>query len=165
MIFPSITAHTGCEGTAYNTLQSAIVGISSGADFVEVDVRATIDGTAVLSHNDALLASDDETVQISKTPYSELSRKLPSLQRLGPLFDEVLTRGAKINLDLKDDECLEPVVELVGSRGAHDRAVITGCDSVRAAKIKRLDPSLSVFLNTSIPVAAGLPVQHNARAG
>ena len=52
MWFPTITAHTGCDGSVPNTIASAIAGFALGADIVEVDVRTTADGVLVLAHDD-----------------------------------------------------------------------------------------------------------------
>ena len=59
---PLITAHSGCMGTPQNSLASVEKGIACGADFIEVDLNFTEDGTPVLSHDkpkggEALIAS------------------------------------------------------------------------------------------------------------
>lgn len=44
---PLITAHSGCMGTAPNSLQSVAAGLRAGAEVIEVDVRMTRDGVAL----------------------------------------------------------------------------------------------------------------------
>lgn len=46
-----ITAHSGCEGTPRDSLESVELGIALGADYVEVDVRRAPNGELVISHD------------------------------------------------------------------------------------------------------------------
>ena len=43
----TITAHTGCEGTPDNSLDSIRAGVAAGADIVEIDLHFLPDGTPV----------------------------------------------------------------------------------------------------------------------
>ena len=52
----TITAHTGCEGTADNSLEAIEKGYLSGADIVEFDVHFDSKGEPVLAHD---YAADD----------------------------------------------------------------------------------------------------------
>ncbi|OQP06094.1 hypothetical protein B1691_17245, partial [Geobacillus sp. 47C-IIb] len=52
---PLITAHTGCMNTPPNSIESILEGIKAGADIIEVDVRATKDGVAVLLHDEKIV--------------------------------------------------------------------------------------------------------------
>ena len=47
----TITAHSGCEGTEQDSIESVRTGIILGADIVEIDVRKTEEGLLVISHN------------------------------------------------------------------------------------------------------------------
>ncbi|MGJ4849949.1 hypothetical protein ACH6CV_06820 [Bacillota bacterium Meth-B3] len=51
MIRPTITAHSGCEGTASGSMAAIVTGIELGADIVEVDVRRVPGLGFVLSHD------------------------------------------------------------------------------------------------------------------
>jgi len=48
---PRICAHAGCEGLPMDGLDAIEAGIQAGADFVELDLRFTRDGLAVLGHD------------------------------------------------------------------------------------------------------------------
>lgn len=50
----TITAHTGCEDTIDNSIESIIKACSSGADIFEVDVQFDKNGIPVLSHDDII---------------------------------------------------------------------------------------------------------------
>ncbi len=53
-MLPYITAHSGCENTPENSMESVRTGIALGADFVEVDVRLDPKGTPRLMKEDVL---------------------------------------------------------------------------------------------------------------
>ena len=103
--FPTITAHTGCEGTAENTITSAVVGLDLGADIVEVDVRATADLHLVLAHHDLvpLPSGGSVSVRLSTLADLEPARRAGVLITADELLDEVLPGGRMVNLDIKDD--------------------------------------------------------------
>ena len=127
--FPMIGAHTGCLNTPYNTVESFMEGIASGADVAEVDVRATKDGTAILFHDDSPLFRE-------KT-YEELN--VPEIRaRLGPIYetrdvvrlerilDIAVKNRIRLNLDIKCEEAIEPTIRLVRQYDLVDRVYITG---------------------------------------
>ena len=68
-----ITAHSGFNNTPQNTLESVIVGMESGADFVEVDVRSTKDGIVVLFHDSFMMTREYGAVKINDITLSELN--------------------------------------------------------------------------------------------
>lgn len=158
MTFPTITAHTGCEHTPDNTHESSLAGIELGADCVEVDVRSTVDGVLVLSHDDAVQAGGGRWISISESKASDLASGYSRVERLAPVFNEVIKRGKCINLDLKDDASTEPVAALVARSKSFDQVVITGCEIKRAAHMAAKDRRMQVFLNTVVPPMASLPI-------
>ena len=48
----TVTAHTGCEDTADNSLEAISAGIAAGADIVEFDLRFDSEGKGILSHDE-----------------------------------------------------------------------------------------------------------------
>ncbi len=50
---PTITAHSGCEGTADGSMAAILRGVGLGADLVEVDVRRVAGQGLMLSHDAA----------------------------------------------------------------------------------------------------------------
>jgi len=109
-----ITAHTGCDDTLPNTLESVISGIESGADFVEVDVRSTLDGIAVLFHDVHIVSRDSGAVRINDLTYSELNKLMinndesnsyiTEIIKLEEVISIVKNSGGYLNIDIKDDE-------------------------------------------------------------
>ena len=106
----NITAHSGCDDTAGNSLESIDSGIAFGADAVEVDVRFTGKGELILSHD--------------KDPQGEY-KDHPSLAKA---FDRVIQSGRiAINCDIKENETIPALLELAAKKGiGPDRLVLTG---------------------------------------
>ncbi|MEO2002877.1 MAG: glycerophosphodiester phosphodiesterase, partial [Candidatus Poribacteria bacterium] len=67
------------------------------------------------------------------------------------------TRGrAMLNLDVKDEAAIRPMVAVLRAADALADVVVTGCTEPWAARVHGLEPSLPVFLNmdTSLEAAA-----------
>jgi glycerophosphoryl diester phosphodiesterase len=156
--FPMITAHTGCMGKPDNTLASAEMGLTHGADIVEDDIRVTLDGFPVLAHDDSLLLSNGVERHISKMTYTDLceleiqarhgvegeSIRITALESLLLL---IKTTDKLVNLDLKTDECIKPVVDMVLKYDMLDQVILSGCETERALKVEQINPRLRKLLN------------------
>jgi glycerophosphoryl diester phosphodiesterase len=144
---PLVTAHTGCEGTPENSLESIRAGIDAGADTVEIDVRATWDRVPILMHDDHVVY-EGRTTEVEELTLAQINTALP---RPAVTLDEALAYAAAqevtLNLDLKDDGCIHPTVSLVRHHGLSDRVIITGCGPARAAAVRASGPELPVLLN------------------
>ena len=105
---PLITAHSGCEGTPDNSIDSIRTGIALRADCVEVDVRTDASGTLRLSHDEI----GDET----------------GLVTLREAFALIRESGIKINCDLKEYGALPKVLALAEECGIlRDQLIFSGC--------------------------------------
>jgi len=82
---PQICAHAGCEGLPMDGLDAIEAGIQAGAHFVELDLRFTPDGLAVLSHDPV---------------GSRVAARLTTLDRALDLLAR--HPGVGINVDVKD---------------------------------------------------------------
>lgn len=91
-----IIAHTGCEGTRHNTLESCYAGFKAGASVLEVDIRATKDQVAVLQHDDAPALRD--------MTYDEIVAEGRQLERLDEVLKAFKWVPVSFNLDLKTEE-------------------------------------------------------------
>lgn len=92
-----ITAHSGCEGTGIDTMDSVEKALMFGADAVEIDVRVDPFGCLRISHNP--LSLED---YFQKNPLEDL-------------FDMVLSTSLRINFDLKEKAALFKTID-----AAHD---------------------------------------------
>lgn len=91
----AVVAHRGASGDAReNTIEAFVLAAQQGADAVELDLRITADGVAVV-HHDAVLA---DGCAIALTP----ARDLPSWV---PHLDEALDAcaGMWVNIEIKSD--------------------------------------------------------------
>ena len=75
--------HRGARGLApENTIASLEKAIEYGVDMVEIDVRVTRDGVAVLHHDPALIDPNGSEIIIARTTYAELLRHKSDLAAL-----------------------------------------------------------------------------------
>lgn len=109
-----ITAHSGCEKTPDNSREHILAAIASGAEMIEVDVRQASDGTLYLSHD----VPEDISVR-------------PLLRELFELAAP--EQNLEMNLDVKTEGLIEPVMALAEEYGLKSRIVFTGaCNEGRA---------------------------------
>ncbi|KIL38552.1 hypothetical protein SD70_25860 [Gordoniibacillus kamchatkensis] len=166
--FPLITAHSGCMNTLDNTLESVETGLRLGADVVEEDIRVTRDGIAVLAHDDAWETVDGRECRISQLTYADLSELTIAARhgeriepmriiRLEDILPEVKASGRIVNLDLKTDDSLEPVAQLVRKYGLLEQAILSGCERDRALLAQRTHPELTKLLNTDTKLFMAMP--------
>ncbi|MGG5252655.1 glycerophosphodiester phosphodiesterase [Neobacillus sp. SM06] len=148
---PFITAHTGCENTRPNSIQSVLEGIHAGAEIIEVDVRSTKDGTAVLFHDEVV-----DTVigkkRIQELTLEELNqiaadKEIVRLEEVLPIIRE---NHRIINLDLKEDHAIDPMIQAVERYHMRDQSLISGCEKDRAFYLKERYRSYQVLLNASV---------------
>lgn len=105
-----ITAHSGCEGTETDSLESVEKALEFGADAVEMDVRVDHDGVLRISHN--------------SLPQFEYQKKLT----LENVLERILPTDLAINCDLKEEEALALTLNEAERLGFdRERLIITGC--------------------------------------
>jgi glycerophosphoryl diester phosphodiesterase len=106
----NITAHSGCDGTKPDSIESIHAGIRNGADAVEVDVRLNAEGMLVLSHD------EDET------------HRYTGHVTLADVF-ELAARDGRIavNCDVKEREAAPVILRLAAELGiGPGRLILTG---------------------------------------
>jgi glycerophosphoryl diester phosphodiesterase len=105
--FPAVVAHRGASAThPENTVDAFRAAIAAGADFVELDVRLTVDGVLVVLHDFDVSRTTDGSGLVHEMTFAQVK----SLDASGgggtraqvPTFDEVLQilRG-RIGLDVE----------------------------------------------------------------
>lgn len=157
---PLVTAHSGCEDTPENSIESILAGVRAGADTVEIDVRATSDGTPILLH-DPTVWHHGKRVAVEHLDLDDLSSArgsasgspgdLPEITTLERAFAVARSHGIMVNVDLKDDTCIDGVVRLVRRDSLADMVILTGCDADRARIVRTMAPELRVLLNADAP--------------
>lgn len=147
---PLVTAHAGCLGTEPNSRDSIERAFTSGADFLEFDLRLTADGVVVLSHDPGSVGSGvtdsaDRVLDIESCTWDilchwsggslvrleELLEILagPELPRAEPAPD--FPRGfedgeCRLNLDAKTGSAMSAAMSLVDRAGLSHRVVFSG---------------------------------------
>ena len=126
----TVTAHTGCEETEDNSLDSIRKGYESGADIVEFDLNFTSDGEAVLAH-DKEIPSDCVTLDEAFALISE--------------FPDI-----KVNVDCKSVTNLKVVTELAKKHGISDRIFYTGIREENITSVREQTPDIAYWLNFDV---------------
>ena len=125
----TVTAHTGCEDTADNSLEAIEKGYLSGADIVEFDVHFNSKGEPVLAHD---YAADD-------------SVKLKDAFRLVAKYESL-----RVNVDCKTVDNLKSIVETAEECGVKDRIFYTGIEVKDVKTVKADTPEIKYYLNTKM---------------
>lgn len=143
-----ITAHSGCEGTPDNSMESIRKAIELGADCVEIDINADGRGGLWLAHD----ALDDYSGAVS----------------LDAALRAISESGAAVNCDIKREELLVPVLEAARVAGIpRDRLIFSG--SVDVDRLRN-DASIvrraRIFLNLSqiVPHLTSTPPRNREEA-
>ena len=107
-----VTAHSGCEDTPRDSMESIDAALRLGADAIEVDVRVDEKGDLRISHN-AVLQTEYET----KPRFSDVLEKIRDTQ-------------LKLNCDVKEPAALYALLREAKQYGfTRDRLILTGCVS------------------------------------
>ncbi len=121
-----ITAHSGCEGTPPNSLAHILAAIESGAEMVEIDIRA--DGERLyLSHD----VAEDPAACVSFDTFMSLIADIPAL---------------RVNCDVKTDGLILPVMQVAERYGQGWRILFTGQCNHRGELISAAGAELWVSL-------------------
>lgn len=111
-----IIGHRGARGLSpENTLASFEKAIQYGVDAVELDVRVTRDGVAVVHHDAAVVDPDGREVIIARTTYAELLRHKRDLAALDHTIRTVAHR-CSIMIEIKPGEPTKQTVNIIRDR-------------------------------------------------
>lgn len=125
----TVTAHTGCEETEDNSLDSIRKGYESGADIVEFDLNFTSNGEAVLSHD------EPQSGCVTLDEAFALIAELPDL---------------KVNVDCKSVANLKVVTELAKKHRISDRIFYTGIREENIKVVREQTPDIAYWLNFDV---------------
>ena len=141
-----VIGHRGAAAYApENTLVSFQRGLELGADALELDVRRSADGIAVVMHDPTLDRTTDRTGPVSRLTAGELARvdagyrfdehgegAFPFRGKgIGvPMLRDVLTTfpGVPLLIEIKEPEVQSAVASDLTEFGAADRCVVAGND-------------------------------------
>jgi glycerophosphoryl diester phosphodiesterase len=164
---PRVFGHRGAAGVApENTLPSFALATALGADYLELDVHATRDGSVVVLHDPLLERTTDGSAEVSAHTWSEV-RQLDAGYHFTfdgrhfpyrgqgvsiPLLETVLQAfpAQRFNIEIKQGEpdIVESVIEILERCVAVDRTLLAAehdeiMQRIRTAAGKRIATGMS----------------------
>lgn len=137
---PLRIAHRGMPRLAReNTLASFALAIESGADGIELDVHATLDGIVVVNHDPAVVGG----LRIAEVPFATLrahasaaAASIPTLQEVCDLVED----QAMLFVEVKGAGIEHAVLEVMSRHPG--RFAVHSFDHALIARIHVIDPTL-----------------------
>ena len=155
--FPLIVAHNGFDKNPVNSITSVIDGIIKGADYVEIDVRATKDNIAVLFHDEVLDTEKYGQMKIRDLTFAELKKIIKTDLTASQKYNGISTlqeaaaiakeKGGLLNLDMKSGLSIDPTAKVINDLDMVDSVVISGCEFYEAEYFKDNYQDFQVMLN------------------
>jgi len=155
---PAIIAHrAGAHHAPENTLAALEIAIRQKADYAEIDVQRTSDGTIVVVHDQDLMKLARDPRRIDQTTYQDLSQVDIGIlfhpdfkrERIARLSDFLSAAAGKIGLliELKyygEDELLAgETLNLVRQAGLEKKVQIMSLELKAVRQIQRLAPQIA----------------------
>ncbi|GAA3359894.1 MULTISPECIES: glycerophosphodiester phosphodiesterase [Saccharopolyspora] len=131
--------HLGDLHDMENSLSALRRAVAEGYRYVETDVHATADGVVVLHHDPSLDRTTDGRGTIRRLPWSAVgSARIGGREPVARL-DDVLEElpQALLNIDVKEDTAVRPVLEVVRRHDAWDRVCLASFDDRRLRELRR----------------------------
>lgn len=139
--------------------------VDLGFAVIETDIRATVDGHAVVLHDATLDRTTDRTGPVSALPLTHVrGSRLRNGEHPMTLL-EALRRwpGVTLNVDIKADDAVEPFLRAVEDAGAWHRVCAASFSTARIRRIRALaGPRLATSLATTEVVRLRLRVPTGA---
>lgn len=122
--------HTGDLAGCENTLAAFERAVREGFSYLELDVRATADGVAVVHHDATLDRTTSGTGRIDARTADELAGVLVRDRFPVPRLDEALAAlpDARITVELKSAAAVGPVLAALETTGAWSRVCLGAFD-------------------------------------
>jgi glycerophosphoryl diester phosphodiesterase len=147
---PLALAHRGGSGVPGNVgIENSMAAFAHAYDlgfrYFETDVRSSSDGVVYAIHDAALdrLTGDAGTVGSLTAEALELQRldQREPFARLEALYDAF--PDARLNIDLKADDVVEPAVAVIAGRQAVHRTLLASFSHRRLRRARRLLPEVA----------------------
>ncbi|MCK2244330.1 MULTISPECIES: glycerophosphodiester phosphodiesterase family protein [unclassified Crossiella] len=158
--YPRAFAHRGWHLDELAGMENSLSGfrraVKEGFSYLETDVHATSDGVVVVHHDDLLDRTTDGVGAVADQLWASVKQAkvggVEPIARLEDLLEEL--PEAYLNVDVKSDSAVAPVLRLLQRLGAWDRVALASFSERRLARLRRLaGPRLMTALG---PRSAGL---------
>ena len=152
----SVLAHRGFTPPAENTIEAFQRALDSGADYLETDVRVTLDGHAVLCHDETFQRIAGIDRKVSEMSLEEIKQIRPfetgTIISLAEALQ--LLPKARFNIDIKDSLAIVPTVSAIEANNAHDRVLVSSfSNSRRRQALKLLSREVATSASGSIIIS------------
>jgi len=160
-----VVGHRGAPSLApENTIPSFLKAIEGGADFVEFDVRRTIDDEPVVIHDGTVDRTTDSKGVVSEFTLREL-KKLDAGGWFSPEFREariptmeetlaVAEQKAWVVVHIKEVGVEEDVVKLLTERHmVHQSVIIADHPNQVVPRLRELEPRIPIEADIRVPLA------------
>lgn len=166
---PEITAHRGSSLEApENTIAAIEKAIEEGADYVEIDVRMTKDGTVVLMHDASLKRTTgademiwdlslDELRQLDAgASFSEafIGEKVPTLEEVISVASGRIHLNIELKISSKTPDLPQKVAELIVQNDFANQCVVTSFNYDSLGKVKRISDNIRTGLIITMPLGS-----------
>lgn len=176
---PWVIAHRGYSGAApENTLAAVDAARMVGADWIEVDLHVSGDGTPTVIHDQSVDRTTDGSGAVGKLDDDTLSRldagswagpgfagqRLP---KLDTLLKDVSAKGGRLLLELKGEWSPGAVAAVAGSiidEGMADRTVVQSFSVATLAFLRDIAPLVERCLLRTVPREDDLAVVDDLHA-
>jgi glycerophosphoryl diester phosphodiesterase len=176
---PWIIAHRGYSAAApENTLAAVDAARMIGADWIEVDLHVSADGTPIVIHDQSVDRTTDGSGQVARLDDDALSRldagswagpgfagqRLP---KLDTLLTDVSTKGGRLLLELKGEWSPGAVASVAGSiidAGMADRTLVQSFAPGTLAHLRDIAPMVERCLLRTVPREEDMAVVEELQA-
>ncbi len=154
---PIPLAHRGFSPAGLeNSMAAFAAAVALGYRYVETDVHATADGILVAVHDATLDRVTDGAGRVAELPWSAVRNARIGGVEPVPLLEDLL--GAwpdlRVNVDVKADAAVGPLVDVLERTGAHDRVCLASfSDRRRRAVLRRLSRPVTTSAGNGSAVA------------
>lgn len=134
-----------------NTIESFSLAITTGAEYVEMDIRRTKDCQLVVFHDDNI-----NGISVGELSFSELNQEADKAGYQVPLFEDVLKlcQGKiKLDLELKETGYEKQVIFLVKKYFSYDAFMLKSFLDTAVLRVKEADPHIKAGLLLGYRVA------------
>ena len=122
-----------------NTLPAFEHAVRLGYRYLETDAHATADGVLVAFHDDVLDRVTDRQGAIANLPFDVVRTARVRGEPI-PLMEELLAAfpDVRVNVDLKHDGSVAPMVEVIDRTATHDRVCVASFSGKRLDRFRGL---------------------------
>jgi glycerophosphoryl diester phosphodiesterase len=139
-----------------NTIEAFKASEQARVFSIETDVRTTKDGIAILFHDADLLRVAGINKKISETNYSDIQNiELTDGGRVPTLVQALQALPLmRFNLDIKDEQSIEPTAEAIELTKAHHRVLVSSfSEKRRVAALSLMSKPVATSASASIVIS------------